>query len=122
LGQVYTRRPLLGLLFVGVGAGAAATGILYKETTVRCLSELTDGVCPAGQVYSSAEETPYLVAGLGAAGAMALIAAIEAFVSAKRLNAQAATQTGALPSWLAHAGPVLDVSPRGLTVGIRLSP
>jgi hypothetical protein len=121
LGQVYTRRPLLGALFLGVGAGAAATGLLYKETTVRCLSPLVDGYCPLGEELSRSEETPYLIAGLGVAGAMALVAAIEAYVSANRLNAQELERTGEVPSWLAHASPLIDVSPQGLTLGIRLT-
>ena len=122
LGQAYTRRPLLGALFLGVGAGAAAAGLLYKEATVRCLAPLVDGSCPPGEELSRSEETPYLVAGLGVAGAMALVAAIEAYVSANRLNAEdAAQRTGEVPSWLAHASPRIDVSPQGLTLGIRLT-
>jgi hypothetical protein len=122
LGQVYTKRPMLGVLFIAAGAGAAATGVLYKETTVRCLAPLTNGVCPAGQETSHHEETPYLIAGLGVAGGMALIAAIEAYVSAKRLNAQGGARTGEVPVWPAQAGPVINLSPRGLSVGIRFSP
>jgi hypothetical protein len=121
LGQMYTRRPLLGFLFIGVSAGAAATGVLYKELRVQCLVPLENGVCPAGREQSRTEETPYLVAGLGAAGAMALVAAIEAYAAAKRMNNQGAERTGEIPFWPAPAGPVIDVSPQGLKVGIRLT-
>ena len=55
-------------------------------------------------------------------GVDSLTHAIEAYVSANRLNAEdAAQRTGEVPSWLAHASPRIDVSPQGLTLGIRLT-
>jgi hypothetical protein len=121
LGQVYTRRPVLGALVMGGAAGAIAVGVLSKKTTVRCLSPLADGTCPPGQEHSRSEESPYLVAGLGAAAAVAVIAAIEAYSAAKRLNAQGASRTGAIPSWLVKSGPMIDVSAQGVQLGIRLT-
>ena len=121
VGQMYTGRPLAGILFLGAGAGVAATGVFYKTWTVRCLSPLSNGTCPPGEELARTEKTPYLVAGLGAAGAIALIAAVEAYAGAKRINSQSEARTAAVSAWLAHAGPSIGVSRQGLTLGIRLT-
>ncbi len=86
LGQLYTGRKLRGVLFLGAAAGAIATGLLSEETTVQCLEPLTDGECPSGAVHSEEVDKPYLVAGLAGAGAVALLAALDGYLGAKRLN------------------------------------
>ena len=121
LGQIYTKRPVLGVLFMGAGAGAAAFGLISKKTTVNCLAPLADGSCPAGQEHSRSEENPYLIAGLGGAAAIVVVAAIEAYTAAKRVNAEGAARTGEVPRWLAHNTPTLGVTPNGLQLGIRLT-
>jgi hypothetical protein len=121
LGQVYTGRPVLGVLFLGGAAGAAAFAVLSTETTVRCLAPLVGGGCPAGQEPSRLEDTPYLVPGLAAAGGLAVIAAVEAFLAARRHNARvSAGGMGAAPSRQAPLRPTVGVSARGFELGFRL--
>jgi hypothetical protein len=122
LGQVYTKRPALGILFIGAAGGAAAFGILSKETTVRCLAPLASGTCPSGQEHSRVEDTPYLIPGIAAAAGIAAIAAIEAFTAAKRLNRESGLGSRPDGSWLAQSRPLIGVSRNGLVLGVRVAP
>lgn len=88
LGQLYTDRPLMSGLFFGAAAGAIAVGVLWKETTVHCLGPLSDGVCPPDLIGSEEDGRPYLIPAVGGAAAIAVVAAIDAYAAAKRLNRQ----------------------------------
>ena len=120
LGQMYTRRPVLGAVFIGAAVGAAGLGLFSTETTVRCLAPLTDGTCPSGAEHSREEKKPYMAAGLGGVAAVAVVAAIEAFTAAKRLNEEGG-QANAGPSWRERSTPVFAVSPDGLQLGLRIT-
>ena len=81
-GQYYTGRPTGGALITALAGGAAATGLLVKRTTIRCLDASAGDSCPPGSSLEEDTERPYLVAGLAAAGVIAIAAAIEAALHA----------------------------------------
>ncbi|MDQ6885862.1 MAG: hypothetical protein M3068_01070 [Gemmatimonadota bacterium] len=81
LGQFYTRRPALGVVVLGSVAGALAYGL--RSTSVTTTRTAID---PNGYTYQypHTEATrAHLAAGLGVAGGVALIAAVEAWVHAR---------------------------------------
>lgn len=92
-GQFHTDRPVAGLFVLSAAAAAAGFGALYSETQVNCRT--LENPCPPSQVIESTTERPYLVAGLVTAAGIALAGAIEGFVKAKKLNAEAASVVGA---------------------------
>lgn len=84
MGQYYTGRSLGGTVVLAAAAAAVTTGILFKTITVRCLaSPPPGGSCPADQVVDESTSRPYLVPALGAAAAVTIVGAIEAFVKAR---------------------------------------
>jgi len=88
-GHFYTGRPAMGaLLLVGAG-GAAVAGMLLQERHIECLGTPQNGVCPPDQVRDERVERPYMMAGLGAAAAAAVIGAIDAARGARSRNAAA---------------------------------
>jgi TM2 domain-containing membrane protein YozV len=84
-GQFYTRRPLAGLLSLSAFGGALAFGFLSQSTTIECLGVANGDRCD-GPVLSTAKERPYLLAGVGAAAAVAAISAMDAARGASRAN------------------------------------
>ncbi|MGE0159716.1 MAG: hypothetical protein AB7T31_09925 [Gemmatimonadales bacterium] len=82
MGQYYSGRSLSGTVVLSLAAGAVAAGILYKEVTVHCLTP-SAGSCAPGDVVDESSERPYLWPAIGAAGAVTLAGAIEAFVRAR---------------------------------------
>jgi tetratricopeptide (TPR) repeat protein len=89
MGQYYTGRGLSGTVVLSLAAGALAAGILHKEVTVHCLTP-SGGTCAPGDVVEETSERPYLWAAIGAAGAVTLAGAIEAFVRARGRRREAA--------------------------------
>jgi len=89
LGQYYTGRGIGGTLVLSAAAGAVATGMLVKEIQIRCLTSVgADGLCPPEQIVSEATRRPYLLPSLGAAAAVTIVGAVEAFVKARRRRAE----------------------------------
>lgn len=87
MGQFYSGRALGGLTVLSLAGGAAAAGYFVTDVNVKCLSDPgPDGSCPEGDVLGEETERPYLVAGIGAAAAVGVIGAIEAFVKLRRLR------------------------------------
>ena len=88
-GQFYTRRPVRGLLsLAGVGA-AAAFAMTETKTSTTTTKTATD---PFGNPYrypvaTAKKSRPYLVAGLGTAGVIALLSAIDAAQYARSVRA-----------------------------------
>ncbi len=81
MGQFYSGRVVGGLTVLGLAGGAVAAAFLIKKVDVQCLSEPgPGGTCPEGQVLREEVHRPYQLAGLGAAAAIGVIGAIEAFV------------------------------------------
>ncbi|MEQ1855967.1 MAG: hypothetical protein ABL963_05815 [Longimicrobiales bacterium] len=120
MGQYYSGRSFGGTVVLGVAAGAVAAGILFKEITVRCLAVVTSGgACPPGQVVDETTSRPYLVPAIGAAAAVTVIGAIEAFVRARRRREDVADAlTSTVSSGLTITGP--SVYARGGRVNFAL--
>jgi len=119
MGQYYSGRTLGGTVVLGVAGSAMAVGLLYKEVTVVCLTP-TAGDCPPGQVVSETTSRPYLAPAIGAAAAVMVIGAIEAFVRARNRREEVA---GALDPVTAARGPTLSgpsVAVRGDRVDVSL--
>jgi len=87
-GQFYTHRPLRGVLFLAAAGGAVAYGLLPQESTTTTQETAND---PFGNPYTYSvtrreSSRPNLVPGIAAAGAIAIIGAIEAAFYANRAN------------------------------------
>ena len=127
MGQYYSGRSLVGTVVLAAAGAAVATGVMFKEVKVVCVNPV-----PAGgdcdQVHEETSSRPYLIPAVGAAVAVTLVGAIEAFVRARGRRAdavggsaaaslQASSQSAALritgPSIGARRGRV-DVSLLGL--------
>ncbi len=91
VGQLYSGRPVAGLFFLSAVAGSVAFGYLAEDVRIECRVPPVGGVCPPNDVVSEERERPYLTAALGAAGALALIAAIDAYRGASGRNRAAGT-------------------------------
>jgi tetratricopeptide (TPR) repeat protein len=103
MGQYYSGRGLGGTVVLAAAAAAVTTGILFKEITVRCLTSASPGgSCPPDQIVDESTSRPYLVPALGAAAAVTVIGAIEAFVKARGRRAEVA---GALAPQVEARGP-----------------
>src|SRR5690606_793785 len=75
LGQMSTGRPLLGVVALGAAGGAVALALRSQEST-----ETRTYTDPFGQPYTDTvaiTKRPQLIAGLAAAGAVWLGAALE---------------------------------------------
>lgn len=82
-GQFYSGRAWQGLGILSLAAGAAAAGFLIEEVTVECVGTVTGGDCPPDRIIDESTDTPYLVYGLAAAGAVSFVGALEAFFRAR---------------------------------------
>ena len=83
-GQFYSGRAWGGLAVLTLAGGAAAAGFLIEEVTVNCVGSVgAGGECPPDRVIGEVSDTPYLVHGLVAAGAVAVIGAVESFFRAR---------------------------------------
>lgn len=82
LGHFYTARPVRGLLVLSAAAGALAAGVFYEKVDIRCLAIPTANVCPPGQVATEESSRPLLLPAIGAAAAITLLGAIDAFAGA----------------------------------------
>jgi tetratricopeptide (TPR) repeat protein len=109
MGHYYSGRGLSGTVVLAAAAAAVVAGIVFKEVTVRCLNPVpSSGECPPGEVVDESTERPYLIPALGAAGAVTLVGAIEAFVRARARRAEA-SEAAASPEASAFriAGPTV---------------
>jgi tetratricopeptide (TPR) repeat protein len=82
-GQFYSGRALGGLGVLALAGGAAAAGLLVEEVEVRCVGSVPSGSCPPDRVISETTSKPYKTYGLAAAGAVAFLGALEAFLKAR---------------------------------------
>ena len=87
-GQFYTHRPLRGVLLLAAAGGAVAFGLAPEQSTTTAQETAND---PFGNPYTYSvtrreSSRPYLVPGIAAAGAIAIIGAIEASLYANRAN------------------------------------
>jgi tetratricopeptide (TPR) repeat protein len=93
-GQVYTGRPVAGVLVFAIVSGAAGAAF-YQKTTEKPVSYVDPNGVPAPYVQRFTER-PYGMPGIAAAVGITLAAAIEAALYAKRSARGASVlQTGA---------------------------
>ena len=118
LGEFYADRPVRGGLLMAAAAGAVAAGVLVERVRVRCLSVPVDDVCPREDLASREVDRPYLVPALGGAAALAVIGALDAFVSARRANERAtrASSRGAVGFSPRFALPTVTATPYDVRV------
>jgi tetratricopeptide (TPR) repeat protein len=94
LGQFVTHRPIAGFLVLAASAGAAAYGLQSSTVEVGVTQTAID---PLGHSYQyvtheTRSARPNLAVGVGAAAAISLFAALEAFNHAKTVNRQESEQ------------------------------
>lgn len=115
MGQYYSGRGLSGSIFLGTAVTAVTVGLAYKEVTVRCLSDVTAGAdCPPGDIVDETPERPLLVPALGVAGAVTVVAAVEAWIRARQARAEQQREAGPDTSGFGLSGP--SVSSNGAAV------
>lgn len=119
-GQFYSGRAWGGVTVLTMAAGAVAAGFLIEEVSVRCVGTVASGEdCPPDRIVGEESDTPYIVHGLAAAGAVALVGAVESFF---RARGRRAGNVGALVDLTAGgrslSGPSL--SARGPRVELRV--
>lgn len=81
-GQLYTARPVRGLVLLAAVAGA--TGFAFTQKTTETLIAYTDPNGVPAPYTQRTTERPYIVPALAAAGALTIIGSIEAVWFAKR--------------------------------------
>ena len=80
-GQLYSGRSTAGVMVMSAVVGAVAAGFFVREADVRCLSTPEPGApCPVDDVVSRNVSKPYLTPALVAAGAVTVLAAVEAWI------------------------------------------
>jgi len=120
MGQYYTGRGVTGTAILTLAGAAVAAGILVQNITVRCLNAPPAGaICPPDEVVEEVTDRPYLIPAIGAAVAITLIGAIEAFVKARgRRAAQAEAVQSLTFSGVRLSGP--SVAVRGDRVDVSV--
>jgi tetratricopeptide (TPR) repeat protein len=114
LGHFLTARPRTGVLVLGSATAALTAALSIRRVSVLCLAPPVDGVCAPSQMLERQTERPYLVAGVGAAAAIGVFGAIDAYRGAQRRNEQAAPPAR---SGAATDGRMPDVRPPAVRVG-----
>ncbi|MGD2071176.1 MAG: tetratricopeptide repeat protein [Gemmatimonadota bacterium] len=119
-GQFYSGRPVAGLGVLTLFGGALATALLVEDVEVLCLSDPGPGAdCPPEHVLDEQSERPYLVAGLGAAAAVTVLGAVEAFLHVRGQGAEAAGFASLEIGGTRVVGPALERGDGG-RIGVRL--
>jgi tetratricopeptide (TPR) repeat protein len=96
MGQYYSGRNRAGTIVLGAAAAAVVAGIVVKEVTVQCLTPVSSGdECPPGQVHDETTRRPMLAPALIGTGVVAVGAAVEAYVRARRARSERADAQGA---------------------------
>lgn len=119
-GQFYSGRPVAGLGVLTLFGGAVATALLVEDVEVLCLSDPGPGAdCPPEHVLDERSERPYMAAGLGAAAAVTLLGALEAFLHVRGQGPEAAGFASLEIGGARVVGPGLE-SGDGGRIGVRL--
>lgn len=116
-GHFYTGRPVVGTLVLGAVGGLVAFGLLSEDIVIECRSIPVNNVCPPGDVAGEERTRPYLVPALGAAAALTLAAAIEAWRGAGRSGTGAGSlvQVGAVEGTRLRV-PAVSAGPNGTRI------
>lgn len=89
MGHFYTRRPIPGSVTLLAAGASVAAGVMIKDITVLCLqADPPGGECPPDEIVDEITERPYLWIGVGVGAAITVVAAVEAYISAKRARAR----------------------------------
>lgn len=123
LGQFITHRPTTGLLVMAATAAAAVYGLQSQNVTSQVTHTATD---PLGHPYQyqtpeTHSEHPHAAVGIGAAAAISVLAALDAFTRARSAgngqgdNRPAASEESRLPRSVA---PVLTFAQRSIGFGL----
>lgn len=96
LGHFYTERPVRGLLVLGAAAGAIAAGVLNEDVDIMCFDKTGRNTCPPDQIKSKVSRRPLLLPAIGAAAAITLLGAIDAFAGADEPARAGAAETDAV--------------------------
>ena len=117
-GQFYTGRPWRGMAVLTLAGGAVAAGYLFEEVTVRCVGSVSGDNCPPERIIGEDTDKPYLVHGLAAAGAVALVGAVESFFGARnRRDREVRSLVDLEPGGARFSGP--EISARGARVELQ---
>lgn len=120
LGEFYTGRKLRGALLMGAAAGAVAFGFMTESVEVQCLSVPVNNFCPPEEVVGERVTRPYLAPSMGAAAALTVLGAIDAYFGARRANARAAAAAaggnGGRPGGARLEPPALVPTPHDLRI------
>ena len=120
MGQYYSGRGLTGTVVLAAAGAAVATGVLFTEVTVRCLNPVPGGGdCPPDEVVEETTSRPYLIPALGAAAAVTLVGAIEAWVRARGRRSEAQETAAAAVAGRAAVRGSEGVHVTGPSVGAR---
>jgi hypothetical protein len=96
MGQYYSGRNRAGTVVLGVAAAAIVAGIVVKEVTIQCTAPVGPGEdCPPGMVHAETTRRPILGPALIGTGVVAIGAAVEAYVRARRARNEQAEALGA---------------------------
>ncbi len=122
LGQFTTHRPTFGLLVMAASAAATVYGLQSQNVTSLVTRTAID---PLGHPYpyqtpETHSERPHFAAGVGAAAAISVIAALEAFGRARSTGTdQNGSQASGAESRLRRsASPVLAFGDRSVGLGL----
>jgi len=116
MGQYYSGRSIGGTIVLAAAGTAVATGFMFKEVTIRCLNPpVGGGSCPPGEVVDETTSRPYLIPALGAAVAVTVVGAVEAFLRARGRRSDAEAASADLQAAGGDPGPRLT----GPSVGTR---
>jgi tetratricopeptide (TPR) repeat protein len=88
LGEIYAGRSGLGLLALAAAGGAVAVGYMAESVDIRCATVPQNDVCQPEYVLSETTDRPYLGAGIAVAAGIGVLAALDAFLAARRANAR----------------------------------
>jgi len=121
MGQYYTGRGVSGTVILTLAGAAVAAGLLVQDVTVRCLNTPPAGApCPPGEIVEEISDRPYLMPAIGAAAAVTLAGAIEAFFRARGRRTEQAEAIDNLASTngISLSGP--SVAMRGARVDVNV--
>lgn len=118
LGQFYTRRPVRGLLALGVAAGALAAGLMSERLEVDCRSVPVDNTCPGPDVLGERTTRPYMAPAIAVAAGVALISAIDAFMAARTANAESGVPGASAGTGLRVLRPAIGLSTDGVQASL----
>jgi tetratricopeptide (TPR) repeat protein len=119
MGQFQSDRTQSGLTVLAAAGAALAAGYLTKEVTVQCLIEVPPGGdCEPGQVHSEETARPRMGLAIGAAAAITVIGAIEAYLTVRGQQSSPVASAGEsgprnvrlLPPTLAAWGSHLEIT------------